>query len=211
MFLLQAIDAISVKDALEKWIKKNGKPMKIITDGGKQYKSNLVEGFIKANNIKHVTTTPYNPESNGSSERINQVIRRVLVCTKGENITKVVKIINQALQHSYHRCIGKSPYEILKGTSIFDPLKRSKNVNLKEVVDRSDRCKMTSVMQRNKTRRNFQFQVGDKVMLRNPIQMSKFEPKWKGPYEIIKLKRFTAVIRDSTKELHVNLRKIRPW
>ncbi len=184
-------------------------PKHFISDGGTQYKSKTLRDLLKNKSIKHTVTTPYNPEGNGTSERINQIVRRVLTRSQGISLQKNIQIINQSLQHSYHRCLGKSPYEVVNGINIFDPLNRKNKVNWGILFERSDNSKKISDENKNKLRRKIEFKTGQKVMLRNTNLNSKFDKKWIGPFDITELRNYTAIITDKTKSLHVNLRKIR--
>ena len=55
-----------------------GPPKLIVTDQGTNFKSNLAEEFYSALRSKHVTTTPYHPQTNGLTERYNGVIKTTL-------------------------------------------------------------------------------------------------------------------------------------
>ncbi|ORD96396.1 TF26 [Hepatospora eriocheir] len=90
-FLIRNIDSETVKYYIDKWIQMYGKPERIITDCGTQYKSKVVSEYLTSNNVKHSLTTPYNPEANGTSERINQVLKRMLSCNIGISILKVIQ------------------------------------------------------------------------------------------------------------------------
>lgn len=61
----------SVLKRIKNWCNQFGYPSKILTDQGRQYIAQDIQDFFIENNIKHIKTTPFNPECNGISERLN--------------------------------------------------------------------------------------------------------------------------------------------
>ena len=45
-----------------------GTPKILQTDNGAEYKNNLFKNYCDENNIKHIFSSPYHPESNGIVE-----------------------------------------------------------------------------------------------------------------------------------------------
>ena len=50
-----------------------GAPKHILTDQGSNFVSELVQNFENLFRIKHIKTTVYHPQSNGSSERAHSM------------------------------------------------------------------------------------------------------------------------------------------
>ncbi|KAJ8378748.1 hypothetical protein AAFF_G00236680 [Aldrovandia affinis] len=53
----------------------HGIPAVLVSDNGPSLVSAAFEYFLKKNGIKHVTTAPYHPSSNGCAERAVQVFK----------------------------------------------------------------------------------------------------------------------------------------
>jgi hypothetical protein len=51
-----------------------GNPVRLISDNGPQFTSAEFSGFLQSQDIHHVLTTPYSPQSNGAIERFNAVV-----------------------------------------------------------------------------------------------------------------------------------------
>ncbi|KAG0442508.1 Transposon Tf2-9 polyprotein [Dictyocoela muelleri] len=83
------INSEKVIECFEKWISTFDFPEIVITDNGKQYTSKAFLRFLKNKNIKHRRTSPYNPQSNGISERINQTISRIINSNKKKILMKL--------------------------------------------------------------------------------------------------------------------------
>ncbi|KAG0442046.1 Retrovirus-related Pol polyprotein from transposon TNT 1-94 [Dictyocoela muelleri] len=90
LFILSDIKSTSLIKSIKKWIEKNPKPETFLSDFGRQYVSNKFEQFLIDNNIKHVKTTPYNPTSNGISERVNASIANILRINKGKSLKETI-------------------------------------------------------------------------------------------------------------------------
>ena len=75
---LVAIDnkeAATVAEAIfEKWFCRNGIPMEIITDGGKEFCAKVSEEVIKRMGATHLKTAPYHPQCNSQAEVANKNI-----------------------------------------------------------------------------------------------------------------------------------------
>ncbi len=105
-----------IRALTEKWICKYGAPKQILSDQGRQYLAINCKEFMKENKIEALTTTAYNPEGNGISERQNQIIR--LACRIKGNLkrTKLEEYIETGINNSYNRVIKATPIELfLKG------------------------------------------------------------------------------------------------
>ena len=56
----------------------HGIPDTIVSDNGSVFTSKEFQQFMQLNGIKHVTTTPYHPASNGLAERAVQTLKNGL-------------------------------------------------------------------------------------------------------------------------------------
>ena len=64
----------------------HGLPVKLVTDNGPSIMSDEFKRFVKANGIKHATSAPYHPFTNGHVERAVQTVKRGLQCIQGSSI-----------------------------------------------------------------------------------------------------------------------------
>ena len=73
---------------------KFGLPETIVTDNGSGFVSKEFELFLKKNGIKHTTSAPYHPASNGLAERAVQIVKKGLKKeTTGTVHTRLAKVL----------------------------------------------------------------------------------------------------------------------
>ena len=76
-----ACTSTNVINILKKLFAEQGVPETLMSDNGRQYSSTEFAEFTKSWNFKHITSSPYNPRSNGLAERTVQTIKRTLIKT----------------------------------------------------------------------------------------------------------------------------------
>ena len=101
-----------------------GKRIKVLrTDRGGEYVNNELESFLKDQGIAHQTTTPYTPQQNGVSERMNRTVldmaRAMLKFAKLPNSFWIDAVITAAYLRNRVPVKplkdGKIPYELWNG------------------------------------------------------------------------------------------------
>ncbi|CAK1587556.1 unnamed protein product [Parnassius mnemosyne] len=156
----------------------------MVSDNGPSFVSKEMNEFLKANNIRHITTAPYHPSTNGLAERMVQTIKDKLC--KMEDLAWDTKIPNLLLGLRVTPCTAtnKSPSELL--------MKRCLRTLLDTIhPDSAKTEKIEKQIINNSQRKNRETNVGQEIMYRN---YSSAGPRWlpgkvinkKGPssYEI---------------------------
>ena len=100
------------------FIFKFGLPGKILHDQGKEFDNYLFKHLAQFCNIQRIRTSPYHPQTNGQTERMNQTIINMLKTLAERNKSNWKDHI-QKLVHAYncttHYPTGYSPYYLLFG------------------------------------------------------------------------------------------------
>lgn len=93
-----------------------GLPSSIVSDNGPQFTSGEYKRFLEKHGIKHITSTPYHPRTNGLAEREVRTFKNRMKASVG--ITNLEERLFQVLfsyRTSPQRTIGRSPAEVLFG------------------------------------------------------------------------------------------------
>ena len=92
-----------------------GVPEMIVTDNGSGYVSSEFEQFLKSNGVKHTTSVPYHPASNGLAKRAVQTVKKGLKkLTTGTMSFRLAKVpFNYRI--APQTTTGVSPADLLLG------------------------------------------------------------------------------------------------
>ena len=105
----------SVIEELCTMFAKFGLPEMIVTDNSTGFVSEEFESFLRSNGIKHTTSAPYHPASNGLAERAVQIVKRGLKkVTSGSMNTRLAKVLF-SYRITPQGTTGVSPAELLLG------------------------------------------------------------------------------------------------
>ena len=104
-----------VIEELRSLFAKFGLPEMVVTDNGTGFVSREFEEFLRRNGVKHTTSAPYHPASNGLAERAVQVIKRGLKkVTEGTMGSRLAKVLF-AYRITPQSTTGLAPAELLLG------------------------------------------------------------------------------------------------
>jgi len=113
--------ATSVGGALLNWCTTYGVPEEVVTDQGKEFCNSSIKDLWDRLKVKHQTTTPYHPRSNGQAERFNRSMCEYLDKMMDKEKAKLGEWISfiPTLQLGYntsiHRATRTSPFEAMFG------------------------------------------------------------------------------------------------
>ena len=149
----------------------HGLPHKIVTDNGTAFTSNEFRQFMAQNGIKHVTSAPYHPSSNGQAERAVQTFKRAMERMGDIPIQERISKFLFSYRLTPHTTTGTSPAELLMG---YRP--RSLLDNLRPDISQRVEHKQAMQKQSHDSSKPLRtFSVGDKVFVQN---FSGTLPKW---------------------------------
>ena len=176
-----------------------GPPKSLLSDRGPEFRNALVDAFCEKVKTNHHTTTAYNPQCNGLTERFNRTL-----------VTSLEKIVADDPSHwdvhipavlwayctRIHSSINKRPFEVMYGVPL-----RSTDSNVQHVAPvelrqlrQNSRAKAEAVAARIRQRQHLALAAlttldeGTQVLLydtkTSQTHSKKFLPKWKGPFVI---------------------------
>jgi hypothetical protein len=190
----------------------HGLPKHMVTDRDPKFTSVFWEEVFRYLEVDHSLTSAYHPQSDGNTERVNRVMEDMLrhyVDLEQSNWSKLLPVVEFAINNSYHESIKTTPFMANFGRTPRTPLK---NV-CKQYVPQRDapavkefltklqeaqalaKRNLEAAQQRQKAyadrhRREVSFTVGQKVLLSTKnlamkmVGSAKLLPKFIGPFEI---------------------------
>lgn len=104
------------------FISRHGCPARLLSDRGLVFVGKVMMEICKLLNIKKITTTPYHPQTDGITERVNQVIEhmvRALGSKEQNDWDLIVQLVLFAYRTSVHSSTKETPFYL---TSDRDPI-----------------------------------------------------------------------------------------
>ena len=190
-------------------------PQQLLTDRGTSLMARAAKEFYALYGVKHVATSGYNPETNGSVEHLNGVITTGLAIQNYQegDVTnadwdRFLREVVYSYNATTHVSSGYSPSELAFGVTARRPVDNhlgwvGPRVPEDPVVDRLDRAeqrrinaraRLTAAQNTNKTRvdrhrRDTTYNVGDRVLLYRPGRRTqrggKLKPRYMGPAIVV--------------------------
>jgi hypothetical protein len=142
---------------------KFGLPETVVSDNGTCFVSQEFEEFLRKNGIKHTTSAPYHPASNGLAERAVQIVKRGLKkVTEGTMSSRLAKIL-LAYRVTPQTTTGMAPAEPLLGRR-----PRTRLDLLKPHTAERVEWKQQEQKERHDSRgKSRTFRIGDPIFLKN--------------------------------------------
>ena len=140
-----------------------GIPEVLVSDNGTNFVSKEFEEFMQRNGIKHVTSAPGHPSSNGLAERAVKTFKNGLSRLKDGSITDKLSRFLFAYRNIPQATTGSTPAELMMGRRLRSPLDLVKPDLEKRVSTKQDQQKS----QHDRHARQRVIQVGDAVFAKN--------------------------------------------
>lgn len=171
------------KVLLDEWISIFGPMEKLLTDGGTNLVSKVVQNLANQLGVKRVKTYPWHPQANGTVERWNRTIAKDLasfMATGEDDWDEHVALSCLRYNTSRHTATGLTPFEAMFGVAAFEAwsevdlegteeephnLPRRLVQLHKRLLMRGKKSREHGKTQYDKIVRETQYQVGDRVLM----------------------------------------------
>lgn len=96
---------------------RTGVPEQLVSDNGPQFTSEEFQTYLKRNGIRHITSAPWHPATNGQAERFVQSLKHALIAMRNDNITLHQKLSNFlfAYRNATHATTNQAPAMLFLG------------------------------------------------------------------------------------------------
>lgn len=138
-----------------------GLPLQLVSDNAQTFASDEFAQFMAVNGIKHTTSAPFHPATNGLAERLVQTLKQGLRASKRDGGTMQTRLSRflTAYRNTPHATTGESPAVLMFGRSLRTRLDLMKPNRREEVLNKQ--AKMLHVG------RERQVSTGQQVMVRD--------------------------------------------
>jgi hypothetical protein len=181
-------ESITSRETAELFInnvfKLHGLPQQVISDRGPQFRSQFWKQLLEILEIKVSLSTAYHPETDGQTERVNQVLEQYLRCFisyEQNNWVQFLPLAEFAYNNSFHQSTGTTPFyanyafhprsDLLTNgkPSSNNPVANDYSEALNAIFDNVQKH-LTKAQEdyrtyANQLRQHHQFQIGDQVWL----------------------------------------------
>ena len=205
-----------------------GVPKIIQSDNGPEFVNDVLRALVKLTGMDHRLISPYNPRADGKVERsigtVMGIIKKLLHGSS-HHWPMFVPFAQLSFNNKVASLTGASPFSLMFGRALNELKDYTKSkpsaVNIDDwqthqektvsiifpaIVDRITGKKDKMATMFAKHRRTLlgtdSFPAGAVVMLRDPVRQNKFEPKYVGPYTVVRRShRGNFVLRDATGDI----------
>ncbi|KAL0556806.1 hypothetical protein IC582_005323 [Cucumis melo] len=188
-----------------------GVPVSIVSDRDARFTSKFWKGLQTAMGTRLDFSTTFHPQTDGQTERLNQVLEDMLRACALEfpgSWDSHLHLMEFAYNNSYQATIGMAPFEALYGKCCRSPvcwgevgeqrlmgpeLVQSTNEAIQKIRSRMHTAQSRQKSYADVRRKDLEFEVGDKVFLKvAPMRgvlrferRGKLSPRFVGPFEIL--------------------------
>lgn len=152
VFPVKNATSIVTIEALRALFARAGLPQQLVSDNGSQFTSEEFQLFMKGNGIKHITTVPFHPATNGLPERFVQTFKQFMKAMANTKLSLSEKLANFLLSYrnTEHSTRGETPSVLFMGRSL-----RSRLDLLKPDLHRDVSKKQSSQIKKQSQLRTF--------------------------------------------------------
>ena len=203
------------------WIARFGTPVRVTTDQGRQFESQLFRRINEILGTRHIRTTAYHPAANGMVERFHRQLKAAIKCQADDRWSDTLPTILLGIRAAYRDDLHASTAELVYGETIRLPAEflsgtKENNVEPAEVVQQlreAFRRIRPAEGSRHGNKKSFVFKdlkTATHVFVRVDRVKGPLENPYEGPFPVVERREKTYVIRLRGKDTHVSIDRLKP-
>jgi hypothetical protein len=199
------------------WLTRYPRPERCIFDNGNEFLGKDFQDQLETHGIKAVPTTVKNPQAN-YVERVHQTLGNILR-TKALDKYKfdyedpwsdILAQAAWAIRSTVHTLYDATPGQLVFGRDMIYDL--SFKPEWDKLLQKRQSARRTNNERENKSRTDYQYKVGDKVLINRDVIQRKLLPKRDGPYEVVRIyDNGTIKLRKGIVVQRINIRRLQPY
>ena len=199
------------------WLCRYPRCRTVIYDNGSEFKLNF-EDLCDSYGLKRKPTTIKNPQANAILERVHQVLMNMLrtaaldmaETVSPSDIDTYIHDAAWAIRSTYHTVLKASPGSAIFGRDMLFDIPYIANWN--KIGDRRQMLTDANNARENKTRRDFDHEVGMKVLIDHESLRKAESPYKKEPWTITQVyTNGTIRVQSGAKSERINIRRVKPF
>lgn len=206
---------------VQHWISRFGAPIRITTDQGRQFESDLFKRLSEKLGTTKIRTTAYHPASNGRIERWHRPLKAAIMAYAADNWVEILPLILLGLRSAINTDLGVSPSQLTYGAELrlpgefFSVEDEEKSITgAKDFVDRLSAA-MRGFARRSRVHGNAPVYVPANLLTCNFVflrsEMRKgLQCPYTGPYRVIERDDKTITIEREGRTGKVSIDRVKP-
>lgn len=223
VYPIQDITADTVARALfAGWFARYGIPLRVTSDRGRQFESDLFNALTRICGSDHLRTTSYNPEANGLVERMHRQLKSAIMCHASDTWVDMLPVILLGFRAAWKEDIGSTPAELVFGETIrlpgefLHPSTKFSSDPQTAVTElrRFFRELTPKPTSRHGSRPVFCFRellTCSHVFIRRDAVRRSLEPPYEGPYAVVSRHQKYFVVKVKSKDTTVSIDRLKPY
>lgn len=199
-----------------RWLTRYPWPQRVVCDRGTEFMAEFRDMLQNDYGITATKISPRNPQANAILERVHQTIGNMIRTFEVQDsddmdpIDGILSAVMFAVRSTFHTTTQATPMQLVFGRDAI--LNTQFEANWKLIKERKQQRIIRNNAQENKTRKQYDYRIGQLVMVKTEQSRKYGQNPYEGPYQIVHINNNGSVrIRKGPVHYTYNIRNIHPW